>query len=149
MRRGVGLALVAIAIGAGIAILNSRPDQAPPQQRRLRIRATGRCRAGGESPACVDDECGASRPAATFRKAAIAFADGTTIPIELRPTRLVSLPFPVPERLANRYADLVRLAEQGDAGCAGALQVAQDLRTRYGMRHRCSGRQRDCMPIAS
>jgi hypothetical protein len=130
MRRLLVPVLVALAIGVGVAVLKLRPAHAPVQQvsapdHRVAVSssAAGTPTLGGRTerrpPPSTDVEQG--RVAASPRKVGITFEDGTTIPVELRPIRLAPAPFPVPARLADRYAELVRMAQQGDGAAARSL----------------------------
>ncbi|MGH8237560.1 MAG: hypothetical protein ACREXP_11130 [Steroidobacteraceae bacterium] len=58
---------------------------------------------------------------AKARKGEVSFEDGTRIPINMQPVDLTSPPFAVPERLVDRYAELVRLAREGHSGAARSL----------------------------
>lgn len=58
---------------------------------------------------------------AEAKKGEVTFADGTRIPITMRPVDLTSPPFAAPERLVDRHADLVRLAREGYPGAPRTL----------------------------
>ena len=55
------------------------------------------------------------------RKGEVSFDDGTRIAIGMRPISLTSPPFAAPERLLDRYAELLRLAREGYPGAPRTL----------------------------
>jgi hypothetical protein len=61
------------------------------------------------------------RKKAETRTGEVSFEDGTRVPITMRPVHLTSPPFALPERLVDRYAELVRLAQGGHPGAARSL----------------------------
>lgn len=123
LRLVVLLALVAVGSVAVLLTAQPPPEQqqaATPTRKTVEPPATPQTPRDHAAPALprTQDE---PLPRAAERKGEVSFEDGTRVPISMRPVHLTSPPFAAPERLIDRYAELVRLAREGDPGSARSL----------------------------